>query len=519
LIYVCLFHLLFELNSCSKNKENFTLGVVIRQSSISTVFTYIGVAIGYVNALWLFPAYLSTEQIGLIRILPAAAFLMLPLAQLGLSQSLVKFYPDLIDKKNGIAQLIGLLILGIIAGLMMFGVAFFLFHESIGETFLAKSKLILDYIHVIVCLVIIFSFQLLFEVYTRTLFKIVIPNLIKEVLIRVMTSIAVTLHFLDFITFSQLANGLIVIYLIALIVLLVYIKYLNALKVSFQFNAIDKVLFKKIANYSLFALLGSGGTYVLLNIDQIMITSMLGLSENGIYTTAFYIAVVIEMARRPISQISQPLISNSFKQNDITAIEKIYKQVSINQMIIGGLFYIGIVSNLDNLYALMPNSESFEIGKWVMIIVGAGKLIDMTFGINGEVIIMSNFYRFNVVTVILLALITIFFNYLLIPLYGMTGAAIATLLSMIIYNLIKMIFIKVKLKIVPFTWNNLIMLGIIMLILALGIYIPKIENTILDILIRSSVITFSFGTIVYLLRVSQEVNELTKKAFGIFRKG
>jgi O-antigen/teichoic acid export membrane protein len=245
---------------------------------------------------------------------------------------------------------------------------------------------------------------------------------------------------------------------------------------------------------------------------------MLGLSENGVYTTAFYIAVVIEMARRPISQISQPLISNSFKKNDINAIEKIYKQVSINQMIIGGLFYIGIVSNLDNLYALMPNSESFEIGTWVMIIVGAGKLIDMTFGINGEVIIMSKFYRFNVVTVILLAMITVLFNFLLIPIFGMTGAAIATLMSMICYNLIKMIFIKIKLRIIPFTWNNLMLAGIIILILMLGINIPKIDNTILDIIIRSSVITISFGIIIYLLKLSKEMNELIKKVFHIFNK-
>ena len=494
------------------------MGVVIKQSGISTIFTYLGVVIGYVNVLWLFPAYLSTEQIGLIRILPSAALLMLPLAQMGLSQSLIKFYPELKDKNNGIAQLIGLLMLGMLVGLIIFGIFFSVFLDPLSGLFLEKSELIVDYLHVIICLVVIFSFQLLFESYTRTLLKIVIPNLIKEVLIRVLTSIAVAFYFLDYISFDQLANGLIIIYSIALISLLGYIFYLGKLKISFQFDVIDSKVLKKIANYSVFTILGSGGTYILLNIDQIMITSMLGLSENGIYTTAFYVAVVIEMVRRPISQMSQPLISDSFKKNDIVAIQKIYKQASINQMLIGALFFIGIVCNLDNLYDLMPNGAVFEMGKSVIIIIGIAKLIDMTFGLNGEIIVMSNYYRFNVVTVLFLAVVTILFNYILIPIYEIDGAAIATLISLVCYNIIKMVFIKVKLNIMPFTKQNLILLVVTLFFLYFGLHLPKIENNTLDILFRSPIITILYVGVVYFLKISKEVNALIEKAFRfIFR--
>lgn len=494
------------------------MGRIIRQSSISTIFIYLGVIIGYLNVLWLFPAFLSIEQIGLLRILPSIALLLLPFAQLGLPQSFLKFYPNLKNEEKGVPQLLGFLIVGISIGLLLFGSIVWIFYQSIISYFIDKSSLLVDYFHVVICLVILFSFQTLFEIYIRTLYKIIVLNFIREVLIRLLTSIAVMLYFLEYFTFFQLANSLIIIYTIASSLLLLYLSHLGKLKISFHFNLINKDLLKQIVNYSLYALLGSGGGYILLNIDQIMISSMIGLSENGIYTTAFYTAVIIEMINRPISQISQPLISDSFKKNDICTIGKIYKQTSINQMLIGSLLFIGIICNLNNLYQLMPNSEIFTAGKWIVIIIGAGKLFGMTFGINGQIIVLSFFYRFNIVTIILLAIITILSNYLLIPIYGINGAAIATFLSIIFYNLVKMVFIYYKFHLIPFTVKNLIMLGIIGITFLIGFYFPKMDNVFLDMIIRSIGIIVIFGLLVYYLKISKDINGIIQKAFQIISR-
>ena len=59
------------------------MGIVIRQSAISTALSYAGVVIGYVNLLILFPRYMSPEEVGLARIIQDAAMLMVPFAQLG----------------------------------------------------------------------------------------------------------------------------------------------------------------------------------------------------------------------------------------------------------------------------------------------------------------------------------------------------------------------------------------------------------------------------------------------------
>ena len=57
-----------------------------------------------------------------------------------------------------------------------------------------------------------------------------------------------------------------------------------------------------------------------------MVTSFLGLSDTGIYTTAFYIGMIIEIPRRAISQISVPFISENIKKKNFSKIEKNYKR-------------------------------------------------------------------------------------------------------------------------------------------------------------------------------------------------
>ena len=77
------------------------MGIVVRQSIYSSIISYVGVVIGYVNLLYLYPKYLLPEQIGLFRTIQDAAILFTPFAQFGLTQSIFRFYPQLVkDQKS-----------------------------------------------------------------------------------------------------------------------------------------------------------------------------------------------------------------------------------------------------------------------------------------------------------------------------------------------------------------------------------------------------------------------------------
>ena len=241
-----------------------------------------------------------------------------------------------------------------------------------------------------------------------------------------------------------------------------------------------------------------------------MVTSLLGLSETGIYTTAFYIGMIIEIPRRAISQISIPYISENIKEQNFKKIEKNYKDISIHQMIIGVLFYIILILNIDNIFNLIPNSEKFYLGKDTVYIIGLSKLIIMSFSYNSELISLSKYYKFTVITIICLAILTIGLNLFLIPIFGMIGAAYASLISITFYNLLKHIFIKYKMKISPFSINSIktILVGIFVYFAVLSI--PKNDIILIDIFIKTIISSFIFVISVYALKISPDLNKLLK---------
>lgn len=483
------------------------MGVVIKQSSISAFFTYLGAAIGFINTIVLFPIFLSTEQIGLLRVIPSTAFLITSFSQLGIANTLQKFAPELKKKPDGLAQLITFCVLVVLIGFAISCGILYVFENPIKSYFSTNSELLSEYFMVVIVLVLILSFHSLFEVYSRLFLKTIVQNIIKEVALRLMYSLGVSLYFLQYISFHQLVYGLIIMYSLMLVLLLVYTHHLGALKFSMRLNLIDRSLVKRIAMYSLFIMIGSGSANIVLNIDQVMITSALGLESNGVYSTVFYFAVMIELSRRVIVQITTPLIADSLENQDLPAIEKLYKQTSINQMVVGGLFFIGLVCNLDNIFALMSKGEVFAAGKYVVYFIGLSKVIEMAFANSSPIIAMSKYYKFNVVTIAILAILMICLNLVLIPQYGISGAAFASMLALFIFGIIKMVFIKMKFGFTPFTWKNGLLLVIGISVLVIGFTVPVFGSPLVDLALRSIIIATLYCGAVYFFKISKEIND------------
>ena len=70
-----------------------TVGIVKRNSIAITVLSYLGIVVGYVNKILLFPNFLSEEQVGLANILVALATMYAQFSALGVNSAVVKFFP------------------------------------------------------------------------------------------------------------------------------------------------------------------------------------------------------------------------------------------------------------------------------------------------------------------------------------------------------------------------------------------------------------------------------------------
>lgn len=487
------------------------MGIVIRQSIITLIITYLGVVIGYFNLLWLFPYVLDPDQIGLYRVVLDIAFLLVPFAHLGLTQSLVRFYPAFsLDKVAKKGYLTFFLLASLATG-SIFILLLYLFKDTVFSLFFETAPAVVHYFPLIAGLILLMVIHGTLEAYFRSLLRIIFPTALKELVLRVLTGVLVLFYFLDVISFDAVLYSLLGLYALIIAALVAYLMRIGEFRLHFTFSFLKKPFIKKMTSFSLFTVLGMSSGLIVLKIDSIMVTSMLGLEATGIYTTVFYIAVVIEIPRRIITQLATPILSGAFQHNRQEEIKNIYQKTSINQLCIGLLLFLGIWANIDNLFYFIPNRHIYEAGKLVVLIIGLGKLVDMVAGANSELIAMSKYYKFNIIATGTLAVLTIVTNLIFIPRFGMNGAAIASTVSVLIFNVVKFLFIRARFDIQPFSPGTLKGLAAGALVLYLSYFIPQQQHVLLDILLRSAFILVLFSSLLLLLNVSADVNGLFKE--------
>jgi O-antigen/teichoic acid export membrane protein len=489
------------------------MGLIVRQSILTTIISYVGVAIGYINLLYLYPRFLAPEQVGLMRTMQDSAILLAQVAQFGLAQSIIRYFPrfrEQADKGSGFINLI------FVAAAIAFGVFLLLFavlETSIVGYFEANAADFIHYTDLALWLTFITVMTTLLEVYSRSLLKNVLPNFLKEIFVRALLAILALLYFNGTISFPQMMTGSVLIYAVSWGILFGALIGDGRLTLSLQWP-LEPGLRKEIVRFSLLSFAGTAGLIIIGKVDSLMVAGLLGLAPVAVYTTSFYMATVIEIPKRAMTQVATPLIARGFEKNDLAEVSKLYHKTALNQFIIGTLLLIGIAANLDSLFYFMPRGEIYSAGKWVVVIVGAGKLVDMLFGPSSEIIVYSKYYAFNIVLILMLATLIVTANNILIPAYGINGAAAGAALTMIAFNVVKYFFVWAKLGLQPFTWAFSKVLGIGSAAWVASMLLPTFDSVILDMIVRSSLMTAVFGGLVWGLRISPEVNELVKKILG-----
>jgi O-antigen/teichoic acid export membrane protein len=137
-------------------------------------------------------------------------------------------------------------------------------------------------------------------------------------------------------------------------------------------------------------------------------------------------------------------------------------------------------------------------------------LFDLICGANGQILVSSDYYRFNLIFALLLVVIAIVTNIIFIPLFGITGAALATTSSILLYNLMKLVFVWIKFSIQPFSWQTTAMIMNGSFVLLISFLLPAFENIYVDILIRSVLITILYVAIIWIFNLSLEFKEATR---------
>jgi len=484
------------------------MGVIRRQGTLSGAAIYAGIFIGFFLSLFVYPKYLEKEELGVVRMFIDLAKLVTPFLLLGIPHTFLKYRPYFAEDAEAMKAFRFLTLAIPSAGTLLSLALYYLCFPLLEQSFAVNSPLFVEFLHLVPVLVIAFGGISLVKAYYRSDFDATTPNIYESVVLRVAYIVAVLVYYYGGLSIEWLVYLFLLSNVLVFASLLVNYLIKGNLSVRRKLSLIDPGLQKEMIYYGLFVIANLVSGSLMVKIDSWMIASLSGLAATGVYYIAMSIGVLIEIPKRALSQITVPVIAKSWRNENYKNVEEIYHKSSLNQLVAGGILFVLVWWNVDDLFLLIPNGQDYVEGKWVVFFIGLSKLFGIATGANIEILQISPHYRYSLWTRIGLVAVAILTNLYFIPIYGITGAAMATALSVFLNNIALFFIILVKLNMQPFRLANLYALGWLAGLFTLGWLIPSWSGIpILDIAIRSSILGTLFMFIVLTMPFSSDIRE------------
>ncbi|MDR1273547.1 MAG: polysaccharide biosynthesis C-terminal domain-containing protein, partial [Odoribacteraceae bacterium] len=226
----------------------------------------------------------------------------------------------------------------------------------------------------------------------------------------------------------------------------------------------------------------------------------------------FYVAAIVEIPSRSITAISTPVAADALQAGDFARANELYKKVSLHQLMIGGVVFLLLWANIDNLYDIIPRGDDFRGGKWVVLFIALSRLLVLFLGFGYTLLSFSRYYRWALCFTFVTAGLTWLANYLLIPRLGITGAALGTFLAMVVaYSLQQWLVFK-RLKGNPYSRQTARYLLLLLALFGLNYLIPRLGNPWADAATRTAALGVAVLLTVPFARLSGELDQLLGQA-------
>jgi O-antigen/teichoic acid export membrane protein len=156
------------------------MGLIIRQTIKGSIWTYLGVIIGFFTVSYLFPRYLTSDVIGLFGLLVSYSTLFSEFSSLGINGVTSRLFPYFRNKEKSHNGFLFNAILVLLTGYLLFTVFFFFFSPYLVESNSEKSKLFSQYIYLILPVTFFFLFYTFFDTFNKILYDSVTGTILQE---------------------------------------------------------------------------------------------------------------------------------------------------------------------------------------------------------------------------------------------------------------------------------------------------------------------------------------------------
>ena len=486
------------------------MGIVFNQSLRNTIVLILGFAIGGINVLFLYTHFLDAEYFGLITFLLSSANLVMPLLVFGMQHTIVKFFTSYSQKEQRDDFLVITLFLPL---LVILPLAFLgtVFYRQIAE-FLSRENIIIEqYTYLIFVLAVCMGYFEVFYAWSRVQLKSVFGGFVKEIFARVCVTFLLLAVYLGWIDNQGFVYAVVWVYLLRMLIMLVYALRLYMPRFR-GFRMPDNM--REILTFSFYIILaGSAGTIV-LEIDKFMIPQLTEISQVAYYSVGVYIASVIAIPNRAMQQIINPITARELNANNLPEVRSLYQRSSLNLLIVGGLLFLLINANIREIYQFIDRPE-YAAGMFIVLVISISELIKLSLGTNGAILTNSSLYKVLFYFSLAMALSVFLLNRLLIEQLGIDGAALATLIVVLVFSAIKVYYVYRKLGMQPYTGKTGVLMVLIAVVFVIFYLLEFDLHPLIAILIKGTLITAVFLFSVLRMRISDDMTEFLR---GLRRK-
>ncbi len=483
------------------------MGEIKKQSINNSLLSYIGAALGFL-IIYIQPHLISSNDIGLIRLLYSFGWLTATLMPLGVGSITMRFFPKFKNDSNNHHGFFALLLLIASAGAFIIGLCLYL-NKAFFIDYYQKSPEFPHYFTIAICFGYILSLISVYTIYASSLLKTTFTVFLTDIFTRVCQLILVIIFHYNLITKDAFVVLYVGIFLLQLLLLFGYLYKLNAVSFKINWSFFKSLHKKEILLFGFLMMFTAFASLGIKFIDQLLIGHFLSENLVGIYATSAMMCAIMEIPFNSLERIAQPKIAHAWNIKDIAEVEKIYEMSSRYMFFVGALLFCLLWASIDLIFMFLP--KEYEQGKIAFYIISVSSLLNLVTGVNSSVMLMSHKYFATSAFLFILFAISLICNYLLIEPLGIAGAAYATLIAIGSFNILKYIYILIRFKMQPFSKHTVYIFSCTCFCLSLIFIIPQTLHPFIKAIIGSSVVVLVFSILNIRLNTINEINKLFKR--------
>jgi len=423
-----------------KLNSDIHLREILTGSAVTFVFKISGMLLGYLVVLIISRKY-GAEGVGVYSLTLSILTFFSIIAMMGMNISILRYVGQFNKTREEykLKLLYKYALELIIPFSLIIGILLYFFAEMIALK-IFDNPVYIPALKFIAFLVPLMSLQNISVEYIRGLKKLKISEFLRSVnrpLINIILLIIISLFINDtLLPIYTLGAGIMASAMYAVYFITNYIKNIKPNKIT---NLNKKELVKTSMPMMMTAIIA----FVLGNISLYMLEIYSTTEEVGLFSVVLKLSLLISLALEVVNTISAPKFSELYWTKKYDELQNIIMHSS--KLIFFSSISIAVVMILLSNFILQLFGNDFKMVSNVLLILIIGQMVNASTGSVGVFLNMTGHQHIVRNVVFIIMLLSIFLNFLLVPSYGMIGAALATMIGSVLLNIILVLYVKMKL--------------------------------------------------------------------------